>query len=242
MNAPRPRVLVVDDDVDACQNLSDILTDFDYAVDVAHDGQSALRFLEHQAYDVALMDLRMPDMDGITLFRELQRIRPETVAILITAYASRETERTANREGVLQVLSKPVQLNRLLPVIAQTMQQPLVLVVDDDTEMCRSLKEILTERGYRVGLAHSAHEATEKLRELSFRVLLIDVRLPDANGAQFSETIRAAYPAARVILITGFREEAEDLIQQALTSHADAVCYKPFDVGQLFLDIRRLSE
>jgi CheY-like chemotaxis protein len=69
---------LVDDDVDTCRNLSDILTDLGYLVDVAHEGLSALDLVRRNHYDVALLDLKMPGMDGVTLYREIKRLRAGT--------------------------------------------------------------------------------------------------------------------------------------------------------------------
>ncbi len=66
-----PSILVVDDEVDTCCNLSDILTDLGYGVDVAHEGQTALAMVRRKSYDVALLDYNMPGMDGLTLYREI---------------------------------------------------------------------------------------------------------------------------------------------------------------------------
>ena len=68
--------------------MSDILNDRGYQVDVALEGYTALRLLERQTYALALVDLRMPGMDGLTLCREAKRLRPAMVAFLITAYAA----------------------------------------------------------------------------------------------------------------------------------------------------------
>src|SRR5262249_12488518 len=72
------RVRVVDDDVAPCRNLSDILADLGYQVDTAHDGPQALELVRRRPYDVALLDLRMPGMDGLTLYREMRQLRAET--------------------------------------------------------------------------------------------------------------------------------------------------------------------
>src|SRR5579864_5581971 len=85
MNKATPSILVVDDDVDTCRNLSDILTDLGYRVDTAHDGPTALELVRQNAYDVALLDYKMPGMDGLTLYREIKRLRAGTVAIVVTA-------------------------------------------------------------------------------------------------------------------------------------------------------------
>src|SRR3954452_3004856 len=84
----RASILIVDDDLDTCSNLSDILTDLGYRTEVAHDGLSALALARARHYDVALLDLKMPGMDGLALYRELRRVRADTVAIIVTAYAS----------------------------------------------------------------------------------------------------------------------------------------------------------
>lgn len=62
----------MDDEVDICLNYADILTDMGYAVDVAHAGASALKNIKERVYDVALLDLKLPDMDGLTLYREMK--------------------------------------------------------------------------------------------------------------------------------------------------------------------------
>src|SRR5947209_8540062 len=107
MSRQGPSILVVDDEVDTCRNLSDILTDLGYQVDTAHDGPSALELVRKRSYDVALLDLRMPGMDGLTLYREMRKVRAETVAIVVTAYASSATTEEALAAGAWQLLPKP---------------------------------------------------------------------------------------------------------------------------------------
>lgn len=105
MSGTSPSVLVVDHDVvDTCANMADILADFGYEVDVAHEGATALEKIRRRPYDVALLDLRMPGMDGVTLCREIRRIRSGVVPMLVTAYAGPETAQQAVKAGASQVL------------------------------------------------------------------------------------------------------------------------------------------
>ena len=71
-----PRILVVEDDPDICRNLGDILTDLGYEVDTAQDGPTAVELVRQRAYDVALLDLKMPGMDGLTLYHEIKKRAP----------------------------------------------------------------------------------------------------------------------------------------------------------------------
>jgi CheY-like chemotaxis protein len=241
MTEHRPRLLVVDDEVDTCRNLSDILTDLGYQVDVAHDGPSALELVRRNAYDVALLDLRMPGMDGLELFHRIRQLRAGTVGIIVTAYAGTDTTERALAAGAWQVLAKPVNFSRLLSLVEEAVGQPLVLIVDDDPDLCQSLRDVLGERGYRVCLAHDQSAAADQLRDTAFRVVLIDMKLPHGNGAEVYRLVREANPQARTVVVTGFRGEMEQRVEQVLRQGADAVCYKPFDVGHLLTTLERLT-
>jgi len=234
-------ILVVDDDVDTCRNISDILTDLGYRVDTAHDGLSALEKMQHAPFDLALLDLKMPGMDGLTLYREIKKLQTGTVGIIVTAYASGTTVEEAAAAGVWRVLPKPVDFDRLLKLVDEVQDQPLVLVVDDDPDLCANLLDLFRERGYRVCVAHDEQAAAERLQDRSFRVVLIDMKLPHGDGAGVFRRVHETDPAARTVVITGLRSEMDALIQQVLAEGADAVCYKPFDVPKLLATVEQLA-
>ncbi len=242
MSPADSQILLVDDDVDICQNLSDILTDLGYRVDAAYDGRTALEMVRRTPYDVALLDLKMPGMDGLTLYREIKKVRAGTVAILVTAYAGGNTTEEALAAGAWQIVSKPVDFPKLLELVDEALEQPLVLIVDDDRDLCANLWDLMRDRGYRVCLAHDVTQASELLKDASFKVVLIDMKIPGGHGGNVFRLVREVNPQARTILITGFRPEMEQLVDQVLSEGADAVCYKPFDVPQLLRSLETLTE
>lgn len=241
MNSVAPRLLVVDDEVDTCANLSDILTELGYRVDVAYNGESALKLVEQNAYDVALLDLKMPGMDGLELYRRIRQIQSGTVAIIVTAYASSQTASQALTAGAWQILPKPIDLSTLLTLVEQAVGQPVVLIVDDDHELCESLWDLFRAREFRVWLAHDLADAAERLQKRSHHVVVIDMKLPQGSGADVFRLVRQANPDARTVLVTGLRNETEQLIDKILAEGADAVCYKPFDVPVLLETLRKLA-
>lgn len=113
------QVLVVDDERDACANLRDILQDCGYRVDVAHDGRAAANLILKCDYDVALLDFKLPDMDGLELSRLIQCRRAATVSILVTAHAGRLSSEEVSRSGAARVVSKPIDVVGLLQILAQ---------------------------------------------------------------------------------------------------------------------------
>ncbi len=240
MSNQTTRLLIVDDDQDACSNLSDIFSDLGFQADVAYDGQAALALVERNRYDVALLDLKMPGMDGLELYRRIRQISAETVAIVVTAYASSATAASALAAGAWRILTKPVDFPKLLHLVEEAMHQPLLLVVDDDHDLCESLWELFHDRSYRVCLTYDVPQAVNKLRERTYHVVLVDMMLPTSDGTEVLACLPQANPQARSVLITGHRSETEQLVQTALASGASAVCYKPFDVDLLLTTVSRL--
>lgn len=240
MSQPTPRILIVDDEADTCENLFDIFTDLGYQADVAYDGPAALALVARQHYDLALLDLRMPGMDGLELYRRIRQVSASTVALVVTAYATSDTAQSILQAGAWKILPKPVDIGPLLRLVQQAIDSPLVLVVDDDRELCENLWEIFRERGFRVHLAHDIPEAGNVLDHHQFQVVLLDMKLPGGDGHQVLDLVREKNRKAATVIITGFRDEMENRVQQAISEGADAVAYKPFDVNQLLQTIQCL--
>lgn len=115
------RLLIVDDDQDTCSNLSDILSDLGYAVDVAYRGSDALELFKNHRYRLVLLDYRLPCMTGVDLFKRMQHVHENIVAFLVTGYASSETTNAALAAGLRHVVSKPVEMSTFLPFVEKTL-------------------------------------------------------------------------------------------------------------------------
>ncbi|HEY7422951.1 MAG TPA: response regulator [Gemmataceae bacterium] len=114
-------ILVVDDDSDTCRNMADLFDDLGYATDTAEAGDIALEKAGHQPYDLGLLDLRMPGMDGLTLCRHLKQLQPRMVAMIVTAYAGSGLNEEARAAGARHVLAKPVDFPRLLALVGEAL-------------------------------------------------------------------------------------------------------------------------
>jgi DNA-binding NtrC family response regulator len=241
MKGHEPKLLIVDDEPDTCANLADIFGELGYSVRVAYEGASALELAKKESFDIALLDLKMPGMDGLQLFKRLKEVSQGTAAIIITAYAASDTARDAMEAGAWGLMAKPVDVQALFRTIDEALGQPVVLVVDDDHELCESLRDILMQKRFRVCVAHDLSDAKEQLRRQDFQVVLLDLKLPQGSGTELLEAVQNESPTARTIVITGHRSDAEETIQKALANGANAVCYKPFDVPGLLEMIESLS-
>lgn len=115
------KILIVDDDKDTCSNLSDILSDLGFAVDVAYRGQDGLNLLKQHPYRLALLDYKLPCMTGVELFKRMRQIRDDISGLLVTGFASNDTEQEAMSAGMRKVVKKPVEMLGFLPLVEQAL-------------------------------------------------------------------------------------------------------------------------
>lgn len=119
------RILIADDEVSLRLVLQTALTKVGYEVDTAKNGIEALHMAQENYYDVAIFDIRMPEMDGLQAFYEIHKIRPNLPIILMTAYGSSETAVDAMKHGAYDYLLKPFNLEEVKIIVnrAIRMQQ-----------------------------------------------------------------------------------------------------------------------
>lgn len=113
------KLLVVDDDEDTCSTLSDVLGEFGYTTDVSDRAWAALDLLKQRKYDMVLLDFKLPCMTGVELFHKIREMYRDIEGLLITAYATSETEAAARAAGLRRVFHKPVDVPELVSMIQQ---------------------------------------------------------------------------------------------------------------------------
>src|ERR1700674_4773508 len=117
----RPRVLVVDDEDSIRDLLAKTLALAEYDVDVAPDGRSALERMRLYPYDLLIVDLKMPGMDGLTVIREAKRYRADLPVIIITGYSTESSAIEAVNLGVAGYLTKPFRVPQVLAAAAKAL-------------------------------------------------------------------------------------------------------------------------
>jgi len=117
MPIKKRKILLVEDETVVREALRDWLIDDGYDVDVAENGEEALKKIEEEEFGVIVLDLKLPGIDGLQVFEEAKELKPKTKAIMITAYPSRETLEKAKRLGLLDYLAKPFNAEDLEKII-----------------------------------------------------------------------------------------------------------------------------
>jgi DNA-binding NtrC family response regulator len=156
---PSIRVLLVDDEENLLEYLSKRLLKQGFSVKATFSGEEALEAAQEGHYDVAVVDLKMPEMDGVETQKRLKDVQPLLQCIVLTGHGSIETALESGQQDAFQYLLKPVDYDNLVTVIK--------LAYDKKVELQRSKFAEQLEEVHRAGLgAHGLRKAIKELREI----------------------------------------------------------------------------
>jgi DNA-binding NtrC family response regulator len=238
-------VLVVEDEEAQRRILADFLKSQGYGVQTATNGREGLARFQRDLFDFVLADYKMPEMDGLALLRELRHLNPEARVVLITAFGTVESAVKAMKEGAVDYLTKPVNLEELL-IILQRAAQGITLAREN-----RALKEMLRER-HRfegvVAVSPKMEEVLSVVRRAAGSAAPVLIRGESGTGKEvIARIIHLQSPRAeKPLLSMNCAAIPETLLESDLFGHergafTGAVQAKPgrFELahtGSLFLD------
>lgn len=126
MNTTKPSILVVDDELLIRDLLYDFFTGQGWDIAVAEDGRRALDMMRSHKYDLVLSDIKMPQMDGLTLSAHVKQSHPEIPVVLMTGYPSVDSAVTALRHKVDDYVIKPFNINQLYKLVESKLRNKTV--------------------------------------------------------------------------------------------------------------------
>jgi len=204
----RARVLIVDDELGPRESLRMLLKPF-YDIETADNGRAALEALERFRPDIVIMDIKMPEMDGLELLRRVKRVDPSIEVVMITAYASLETVKHALTYGAFEYLIKPFPRHDLEDVVRRALLRRQA-DLGARSQVSKLVEEMRQLSGKTRELEEAARrEATEQslrvtqlsiLREIS-RTIVGQLE-PRELAAAVTEQLRAALGYDRVTIVS----------------------------------------
>jgi DNA-binding NtrC family response regulator len=232
----------VDDDLNLCNTLSKILKKKGYATTTAENGQRAIELVKEKPVDVILMDVKMPVLNGVEAYKNIKRIRPSAVVIFMTAFSMEDLIKDAIKEGAYAVIKKPFDVDTVINLIEKSRNGALLAVVDDDPNIGLTMKNVLERKGYSITTCLTGEEAIGLAKDRPRNIFFIDMKMPVLNGLETYVEIRKANPEAVVVMMTAYRQEMDEMVNQALEKGAYACLYKPFDMGEAIKIIEEIEK
>ncbi len=185
--AEKGLIHIIDDEPIIHEVLNELLTSEGYTTEHSYGGEEALKKFAHQEYGLILLDLLMPGMDGIEVLRQLKKIDPHTIIIIITAYASVESAISAMKTGAFDYIQKPFK------------HDELILTIERALEHKKLQRENLRLK-------------SELKKKFSFENIIGKSQVMQ----NVFETIKAAAPTRSTILIQGESGTGKELVARAI--------------------------
>ena len=123
MLSKKARIIIIEDDKDILDSLKEIIKSDGYEVDTASNGEEGIKKCRANSFDLALLDIKLPGIDGTEVLEILHKEFPEMVKIMITGYPSLENAVASLKKGADAYLMKPVNPSRLLEVIDKKLSE-----------------------------------------------------------------------------------------------------------------------
>ena len=233
------QILVVDDNQMMVKTLQDIFRIKGYHTETAFTGPEALAKLSSRSFDCVLSDIKMPDMNGIELYRAIKAQQPDIPVVFMTAYANDALIDDGLAEGAIAVLTKPLDLNRLLDFLAQLNQQRSIVIVDDDPLFCRNLADILQEHGYKTQQITQTKDVLAQIAGEE-QVVILEMKLTGQSGLDILRQIKSQYPLIPVIMVTNYADEISEALETGLNLSASCYFNKPLPMDQFLQTITKI--
>lgn len=220
--------------------LAAILAREGYEVPTAGTGEKALERCRTHSYALILMDVRMPGMGGVEVFRQIRRHQEGVRIILMSAYSVDDLKRQALDEGAIAFLSKPLDVPTVVRLIKDT-RDTAILVVGQDEPEASNIAQALTNQGYHATRVSLPHDALELIEQIRFDIVLIDATLPSMTGLDLYLAIKKITPSAVAIMVSGLNAEAERIAREAVQQTAYTMVHKPINLDHLFDLLQKLT-
>ena len=186
------KILIVDDDKSILELLSELLSENGHNIKTAEDGQTALRLIEDEFFEVMITDLVMPGMDGIELMEKVLKTSPYTKCIILTGYGTIKSSVEAIKKGAFDYITKPVSVSELLVTIENALK------MNDLEKENRYLRSELRRIGGFENIVGTSR-AMQKVFEMIEKVSYTDC----------------------TVLITGSSGTGKELVARAIHSHSN---------------------
>ena len=249
-------ILIIDDERLLCDLLQSTLRQHGHEVFTAYNGREGVASFRQRRPRFTLLDLNLPDINGLEVLKRIRQIDPQSAVIILTGGATEQLERQARDLGITDFLIKDVSFDVLIGSVERAMQEPgtpaglpaasvgvpptlkekqSILVVDDEQQLCDILTQYLSRHGYRVLSAQDGPTALSLAERERPHLIVLDINMPGMNGVEVLRKLRAKHYEGGVMMLTGVRDE--NLLKEALELGSIDIVGKPADLERIRLAI-----
>jgi len=254
------KILVVDDELVFCELLKTLLKSHGHEVLTANDGRQALEVFKRHRPQFTMLDLRMPEMSGLEVLKQIRAMDTKAAVMILTAWGSDALELQARKLGVTDFLSKSLSLDTIVASLQRGLMEPAtaarlpkppeektrapfgtleadtILLVDIKPQTGEHLSRFLSQRGYQVHVAKDGPSVLELVGRARPQLVVMDMDLPGLKGLEVLRTLRAKKYTGGFVMMTG--KEDDTLLKVAFDLGSADILGKPVDPERLLVAIQ----
>jgi DNA-binding response OmpR family regulator len=254
------KILVVDDEVEFCEILKTLLRSHGHEVLTATSGRQGLDFFKQHRPQFTMLDLRMPEMDGLEVLRRIRAIDTKAAVLILTAWGSDALELQARNLGVTDFLSKSLTLETIVASLQRGLTRPAkpslapkpstekthapsgmpeaatIVLVADTPQTSEQLSKFLSQRGYKVHVAQDGPTVLELAVRVRPKLIVMDMERPGLKGIETLRALRAKKYTGGFVLMSANKDDA--LLRAAVDLGSVDIVGKPVEPERLLVAIQ----
>lgn len=248
------KILIVDDEPSFCELLKTLLKSQGHEALTAYNGHDALDSFMQCRPHFTLLDLRMPEMDGLEVLKKIRAIDPKATVMILTAWGTDEMEQQARRLGATDFLSKTLSLDTILGSLERGLKPPgqapaeekaapsdvpetdVVFLVEGQADLRNTLVQFLGQHGITAKAAKDGPAVLSLLDKERPQLIVLDMDISGMKGVDVLRKMREKNYNGGIIMMTAGQQDA--LIKEAWNMGSVDILGKPVDPERLMLAIQ----
>jgi len=235
-------ILVVEDSKTFNKIITNKLQDFSQDIDQVYTLHTALDALKEKKYDLIILDLHLPDGEGLELIYEIKSLT-ETKIIVLTSLQDESLREELFRCGILDYIIKDSNINYSITEVMKLIEhitaeeQDKILIIDDSKFICKQVTNILEPRNYTVEAVYNAKDGLTKSLQNDYHLIILDMELPDMHGLEVLQILRKKkkHQSTPILVISGTTNAK--IIRNFLKNGANDYLKKPFIYEEFILKV-----
>ena len=236
------RILVAEDNAINQKLIKKVLLNMGHHIELAADGVEAVAMARENSFDIILMDMQMPEMDGVEATVAIRASGNAIPIVAMTANVFESDRQRCMEAGMNDFITKPIDREKMRSIIQAHLsarhihdykERPRILVVEDDIVFCELIVEHLSKLVPTAAIesVHNGLQASLKIGSFAPHLLILDLGLPDMNGAELISYLQTQERFSTIDIIVTTGRDAEDvLVKQVKDNRAVSMCYKPMEM------------
>ena len=234
MKAKKINILLVDDNEKFLKSVAERTRIKGFSVFTALSGRKAIEIVQTQPIHVAVVDQKMPDMEGLVVITKLKELSPDIKTILLTGHGDEKLKEAS--EALNSSYFDKQDMGKFWTFLSNL---PLgninILLVDDNPKFLNTLAERIRLKGYEPYRAFNGHEAIEITKTTKIHMAVVDQKMPDMDGLVVITKLKEIDADIKTLLLTGHGDEKLKEVTEALNS----AYFEKEDMGKFWRFIRK---